>query len=348
MKKQYLNINNVEVKDQKTKNIRRKKLIKDSEFCITKTGKNKAVVSMKRDAYLYILLESTYKKAVQYDSIKKIQDEDILMRIILNNLAYDQNGFYLKWKAIKKIKHEEIFYKIAKHIETIDVFSDMDKHADLKTMSKLLNSKITKAMLEDIKSICEYAVEHIHDTEYLRDISQNAKSFDARKKARDMLMADKMKVMFVCTGNTCRSAMAEAIFREIMDDDVYVCSSGTSAESGRGPSPNTVEVCNNHGIDITKHKATYFKDSDIEDMDVVLTATQSHKEKIKIYYKNLDIYTIKEFCEEYPLDINDPYGGSLEVYDACFDEIDRVLNKIKSKMSAEDLSLEEYLDNIKK
>lgn len=320
---------------------------KDNEYSISKTGKHEVVVRMKLDAYLYIKLESTYRKDVQFNIIEKIKDEDILIRIILNNLAYDQNGFYLKWKAIEKIKHEESFYKIAKNIDTTDVFSDMEKFADLKTISKRLNSKITNAMLEDIKSICDYAVEHIHDTEYLKDISRNAKSFDARKKAHDMLMADKMRVMFVCTGNTCRSAMAEAIFKEIMDDDVYVCSSGTSAESGRGPSPNTVEVCNNHGIDITKHKATYFKDSDIEDMDVVLTATESHKEKIKIYYKDLNIYTIKEFCEEYPLDINDPYGGSLEVYDACFEEIDRVLNKIKSKMSAEDLSLEEYLDNIK-
>lgn len=156
-----------------------------------------------------------------------------------------------------------------------------------------------------------------------------------------------MKVMFVCSANTCRSAMAEAIFKEIMDDDIEVFSCGISAESGRGPSPKTIEVCKNHGIDITNHKATYFRQSDIEDMDVVLTATEFHKEKLKIYYKDLDIYTIREFCKEYPFDINDPYGASIEVYNACFEEISRLLNKIKLKMLSEDLSLEEYLDKFK-
>ena len=136
--------------------------------------------------------------------------------------------------------------------------------------------------------------------------------------------------MFVCTGNTCRSAMAEVIFKQMVGDEIEVCSSGILAENGQHPSKNTLDVCKSHGIDISKHMATYFKDSNIEDMDLVLTFEQYHKYKIRIYYPDLQIYTVKEFINEYPFDINDPFGGSYDVYDACFNEIFRVLRKVKA------------------
>ena len=141
-----------------------------------------------------------------------------------------------------------------------------------------------------------------------------------------------MKVMFVCSGNTCRSAMAEAIFKQMMGDEIEVFSSGIMAQNGQPASKNTLEVCKSHGIDVSNHSATYFKDSNIQDMDLVLTFEQFHKYKIEIYYPDLEIYTIREFIEEYPYDINDPFGGDLKVYDACFSEISRVLGKVKLKL----------------
>lgn len=148
-----------------------------------------------------------------------------------------------------------------------------------------------------------------------------------------------MKVMFVCTGNTCRSAMAEAIFKQMVGGDIEVYSSGIAATTGNPPSQNTIEVCNSHGIDISSHAATYFKDSDIEEMDLVLTASQLHTNKLKIYYPDLEIHTIREYAGEYPWDINDPFGGSLEAYDACFDEIYNALSKISEKIKNNSNSL---------
>ncbi len=133
--------------------------------------------------------------------------------------------------------------------------------------------------------------------------------------------------MFVCTANTCRSAMAEAIFKQMVDDEIYSC--GTHAITGSHVSQNTLDVCANHGIDISKHESTNFRHSNIAEMDLVLTATELHKQKLKIYYNDLDIYTIKEYAKEYPYDINDPVGGTFEMYNACFEEIYRVLEKIK-------------------
>ena len=141
-----------------------------------------------------------------------------------------------------------------------------------------------------------------------------------------------MKIMFVCTGNTCRSAMAEAIFKQMVTDDIEVLSSGIMAENGRAPSKNTLEVCRAHGIDISNHRATYFKDSDIVDMDLVLTFEEYHKYKIEIYYSDFEIFTVKEFIGEYPIDIADPVGGNYNVYEACFCEIVRVLKKVNLKI----------------
>jgi protein-tyrosine-phosphatase len=142
----------------------------------------------------------------------------------------------------------------------------------------------------------------------------------------------KMKVMFVCTANTCRSAMAEAIFKQMVGDKVDVYSSGIFAETGRSASKNSQEACKSHGIDLSNHTATNFRDSDIARMDLVLTATEYHKIKLRIYYPNLEIYTIREYAGEYPYDIDDPVGGTLEGYNACFEEIYKTLEKVVVKL----------------
>ncbi len=138
-----------------------------------------------------------------------------------------------------------------------------------------------------------------------------------------------MKIMFVDVGNTCRSIMAEALFNHIFDGNIEVFSSGTMAQNGDPPSENSIKVCKDYGIDIPKHKAIYFKDSDIEEMDLVLTFEWFHKKEILTYYPNLEVYTIKEYIGEYPLDIDDPYCGDYNIYEACFCEIYRTLKKVK-------------------
>ena len=73
-----------------------------------------------------------------------------------------------------------------------------------------------------------------------------------------------MKIMFVCTANTCRSAMAEAIFKQMTDGNVEVYSSGIFAENGRHASKKSIEACRRHGIDLSSHAATNFRTSEIQ------------------------------------------------------------------------------------
>ena len=138
-----------------------------------------------------------------------------------------------------------------------------------------------------------------------------------------------MKIMFVCYANTSRSAMAQAIFEGMVGDDVEVFSSGIMARTGRKSSELTVEVCKSHGIDLSNHTATNFKDSCIGDMDLVLTLEELYTQKVRIYYPDLRVCTIRQFINEYPPDITDPVGGDFKVYDACFCEIWRCLEKVK-------------------
>ena len=141
-----------------------------------------------------------------------------------------------------------------------------------------------------------------------------------------------MKVMFVCTANTCRSAMAEAIFKTMVDEDVEVYSAGINADTGHQASKNTIETCKSHGLDVSEHRATNIKDSDIVVMDLILTATWEHKKILQeLLPKKDNIYTIKEYAGLYPQDINDPYGYNLTSYDACFTEIYDALEKINLK-----------------
>ena len=142
-----------------------------------------------------------------------------------------------------------------------------------------------------------------------------------------------MKIMFVCYANTSRSAMAEAIFKRMAGDDIEVYSSGIMAVEGKKSSPVAVEVCRAHGIDITSHTATNFRNSNIEDMDLVLTLEDFYTQRVKDYYPDLKICTIKQFVDEYPPDINDPAGGDYKVYDACFCEIEMVLKKVVKKLN---------------
>ena len=88
------------------------------------------------------------------------------------------------------------------------------------------------------------------------------------------------KIMFICTGNTCRSAMAEAILAKKIKEknlSINVYSAGICAENGDGPTMGTIEVMQDRGIDISTHRATNIEQSNIQDMDLILCATVVHK-----------------------------------------------------------------------
>lgn len=140
-----------------------------------------------------------------------------------------------------------------------------------------------------------------------------------------------MKVMFVCTGNICRSAMAEGILKKRLEElgktDMEVFSCGIMAENGDGATYNAIEAVKEYKIDIKGHRATNIQDSAIEEMDIVLCMSTGHKYQVLQMYPNLKgkVYTLKEYVnyqeEDGRKDIKDPWGYDSEVYRRCAEEI---------------------------
>ena len=152
-----------------------------------------------------------------------------------------------------------------------------------------------------------------------------------------------MKIMFICTGNICRSAMAEWLLKEKAKEagrkDIEVYSCGVYAEDGDVSTYEAKKVMQDeYEIDMSKHKATNIRNSKIKEMDVILCATTSHKIAVHDMYPELEgkVYTMKEYVgyhRQYHDDINikDPWGYDIETYRSCVAEIEECINGILSK-----------------
>lgn len=95
-----------------------------------------------------------------------------------------------------------------------------------------------------------------------------------------------------------------------------------------------------YDVDIIGHKATNINNSNIEEMDLILCATSSHKKTVLQMYPKLKgkVYTMKEYVQEEPkedIDIKDPWGYEIEIYRFCAGEIDTVLEKLIQKIVTE-------------
>ncbi|MBO5478241.1 MAG: low molecular weight protein arginine phosphatase [Clostridia bacterium] len=149
-----------------------------------------------------------------------------------------------------------------------------------------------------------------------------------------------MKIMFICTGNICRSAMAHWLMKKKLEDkniqNIEVFSSGIYAMQGDIPTQEATEVMEEYGVDLKKHRATPTYKSNIEEMDLILCMTSSHRQNLISTYPNLadKIYTLKEYVGIDEIDIKDPWGYGLAVYRYCAAEIDQCLDKLIEKIKS--------------
>ena len=144
------------------------------------------------------------------------------------------------------------------------------------------------------------------------------------------------KIMFICTENICRSAMADGLMKKKAEEEnleIEVYSSGIHAETGDAASYNAIAVMKDYGVDISNHKATNTRESNIRDMDLILCATMGHKNILLQMYPELSdkIFTMKEYVGNADKDISDPWGYDMFVYEKCAKEIYDCVVKIIDK-----------------
>jgi protein-tyrosine-phosphatase len=135
-----------------------------------------------------------------------------------------------------------------------------------------------------------------------------------------------MKILFVCTGNTCRSPMAEAIAKKYVDDhklaNVIVESAGIAAFEGQPAARNAVEAMKALSVDISNYKAKCMINGITKGTDYFVPMTDEQK----IVLLSLGITEDKIIDFETP--IPDPYGGNFEIYTACRDVLTEQINFI--------------------
>jgi len=151
-----------------------------------------------------------------------------------------------------------------------------------------------------------------------------------------------MIILLVCTGNTCRSPMAEVLMRrlaaeklgcpveELDQRGVLVASAGIAAAPGCGPSAEAVAVMKEKSICLTNHASQPLTEKLVRHADVILTMTGAHRQAILRRWPDAAART--QTVQPDASDVSDPIGGPISVYRECAEQIETALRTRVEKM----------------
>ena len=140
-----------------------------------------------------------------------------------------------------------------------------------------------------------------------------------------------MHLLFVCTGNTCRSPLAEGIARHVIGErgliDITVASAGIATWEGASASDGSLLVAMEHGIDLSAHRSTPLTADLVAAADLILTMSESHLARVAELGGATNAFLLTDFASkgENADGVHDPFGGDLEAYRDTYRQLDALV-----------------------